>query len=40
MSNAERQQKYQERKKAKEGENYLKKEVQRLKKYYVPTLEL
>lgn len=40
MSNAERQKKYRERKKAEEGENYLRKEVQRVKKYYVPTSEL
>ena len=40
MSNAERQKKYRERKKAKEGENYLKREVQRVQKYYIPTSEL
>lgn len=40
MSNAERQKKYRERKKAEQGENYLRKEVQRVKKYYVPTSEL
>lgn len=40
MSNAERQKRYRERKKAKEGYSFLKKEVQRVKKYYVPTSEL
>jgi len=40
MSNAERQKRYRERKKEKEGEEYLKREVQRVKRYYVPTTEL
>lgn len=40
MSNAEKQKRYRARKKAREGEQYLKNEVQRVKKYYVPTSEL
>lgn len=40
VSNAEKQKRYRARKRAREGENYLKNEVQRVKKYYVPTSEL
>ena len=40
VSNAEKQKLYRARKKAREGESYLKNEVQRVKNYYVPTSEL
>ena len=39
-SRAEIQRAYRERKKAKEGENYLRKERTRRMKYYVPAAEL
>ncbi|MES9883292.1 MAG: hypothetical protein ABW185_20700 [Sedimenticola sp.] len=39
-SRAEIQKAYRERKKASEGRNYLRKETNRVKKYYVPTVEL
>lgn len=40
LSRAEIQRAYRERKKAKEGENYLRKERTRRMKYYVPAAEL
>jgi hypothetical protein len=40
MTNAERQKKYREKQKQLKGKDYLKKESQRVKKYYVPTDKL
>lgn len=40
LSNAEREKKYRERKKAKEGENYWKKEAQRAKNIKCPLQNL
>ena len=40
LSKAERQRQYRERKKLKEGGNYLEKERERKRKYYVPAKDL
>ena len=40
MTNAEKQRKYWERKKLEKGSEYLKKETERIKKYYIPATRL